>query len=133
MRCANKEHAQSTRRQTDELPGSDRGCSWLRWTLPLTGLCALIWFLIRVIPKPSRATYPCQQAAFPLALGFVVWLIGVVGSVSSARCRRLGRGHGQGKAMLGAGAVRTVCLAVIEYRSGEKIVIKVNFVGCIRA
>jgi hypothetical protein len=29
------------------------------------GLLALAWFLIRVLPKPSRATYPCQRAAFP--------------------------------------------------------------------
>jgi hypothetical protein len=45
----------------------------------------LVWFLVRVIPKPSRATYPCQQAAFPLASGFVVWLIGVVGSIAAIR------------------------------------------------
>lgn len=45
------------------------------------GLSALIWFLIRVIPKPSRAGYPCQQAAFPLASAFVIWLTGVVGSM----------------------------------------------------
>ncbi len=40
----------------------------------LLGLAALAWFLIRVIPKPSRAAYPCQRAAFPLASGFVLWL-----------------------------------------------------------
>lgn len=44
----------------------------------LTGLGALIWFLIRVIPKPSRATYPCQRAAFPIASSFVIWLTGVI-------------------------------------------------------
>jgi hypothetical protein len=49
---------------------------------PLTGLIALIWFLIRVIPKPSRATYPCQRTAMPLASGFVVWLLGLIGSVT---------------------------------------------------
>ena len=50
------------------------------WLLPLTGLFALIWFLIRVIPKPSRATYPCQRVAAPLAGGFVVWILGLLGS-----------------------------------------------------
>ena len=40
------------------------------------GLGSLIWFLIRVIPKPSRAMYPCQRAAFPVASGFVIWLTG---------------------------------------------------------
>ena len=43
----------------------------------LAGLAALAWFLIRVIPKPSRAAYPCQRAAFPLASGCVLWLAGL--------------------------------------------------------
>jgi len=44
----------------------------------LAGLASLIWFLVRVIPKPSRAAYPCQRAAAPLASGFVIWLAGLV-------------------------------------------------------
>jgi hypothetical protein len=48
-----------------------------RGFVPLMGLCALIWFLIRVIPKPSRATYPCQRAAFPLASATVIWALGL--------------------------------------------------------
>ena len=46
-----------------------------KYGLFVIGLIALIWFLVRVIPKPSRATYPCQRAAFPIASGFVIWLI----------------------------------------------------------
>ncbi|UCF16628.1 MAG: DUF362 domain-containing protein, partial [Phycisphaerales bacterium] len=53
------------------------------------GLLALLWFLLRVIPKPSRATYPCQRAAFPLASGFVIWLAGAVGSVAAFRRAKL--------------------------------------------
>jgi hypothetical protein len=52
----------------------------------ITGLFALVWFLLRVIPKPSRATYPCQRVAAPLASAFVVWMIGLVGSTIA--CRR---------------------------------------------
>ena len=59
-----------------------------RWLLHVVGLLALLWFLARVIPKPSRATYPCQRVAFPLASGFVIWLIGVVGSVAAFRKAR---------------------------------------------
>lgn len=44
------------------------------------GFFALIWFLVRVIPKPSRASYPCQRAAFPIASGFVIWLTGIITS-----------------------------------------------------
>jgi uncharacterized protein (DUF362 family) len=50
---------------------------------------ALVWFLVRVIPKPSRATYPCQRAAFPVAAGFVVWLMGAFGSMVAIRKTRL--------------------------------------------
>ena len=59
--------------------------SWLFGLVPILGLSSLIWFLIRVIPKPSRALYPCQRVAMPLASGFVAWLIGVVGSVVAFR------------------------------------------------
>lgn len=58
-----------------------------RWVLPLLGLASLVWFLIRVVPKPSRAAYPCQRAAFPLASGFVLWVVGVL--ASGAIVRRL--------------------------------------------
>ena len=54
---------------------------WSQITMIVTGLAALTWFLIRVIPKPSRATYPCQRAAFPIASAFVIWLTGTLGSM----------------------------------------------------
>ena len=46
----------------------------------LVGFFSLVWFLIRVIPKPIRATYPCQRIAFPIASAFVIWLTGIVAS-----------------------------------------------------
>jgi hypothetical protein len=49
------------------------------------GLLALIWFLIRVIPKPSRALYPCQRAAFPIASAFVAYLMTLAGMVFAFR------------------------------------------------
>lgn len=67
-------------RGTSRLVARIRNCPWLIWLLPAAGLVSLIWFLIRVVPKPSRATYPCQRLAAPLAGGFVVWIAGLVGS-----------------------------------------------------
>ena len=61
---------------------------WLPWVFPVVGLVSLIWFLIRVIPKPSRATYPCQRFVAPIASGFVVWLAGIVGSTLAYRRAR---------------------------------------------
>jgi hypothetical protein len=85
MLFLHKKHASSVCPKTGQ-PVEPKGkYHWLRWLFPITGLLALIWFLIRVIPKPSRATYPCQRAAFPLASGFVVWLLGLVGSVAAYR------------------------------------------------
>lgn len=47
----------------------------------LTGIISMIWFLIRVIPKPSRATYPCMKATMPMASSFVIYLLSLSGSV----------------------------------------------------
>jgi len=71
--------------KTDECPVHNSKRRWFTWVFPIGGLLALIWFLIRVIPKPSRAMYPCQRAAFPLASGFVIWLAGAVGSITAVR------------------------------------------------
>ena len=62
--------------------------SWRMWVLPFVGLVSLLWFLLRVGPKPSRAAYPCQQVAGPLAGGFLLWLGGVVVSAFAYRQAR---------------------------------------------
>ncbi len=60
--------------------------------IPILGIVALIWFLVRVIPKPSRAFYPCQRAAFPLATAFVIWIITFATSfLSFKKARKLFR------------------------------------------
>jgi len=58
---------------------------WPMWGFAVGGLLSLLWFLIRVIPKPSRAMYPCQKVAFPVASTFLVWLAGTVGSITALR------------------------------------------------
>ena len=45
----------------------------------LMGIISTIWFLFRVIPKPSRATYPCMQVAAPVMSGFVLYLLSIGG------------------------------------------------------
>src|ERR1035437_2391760 len=51
----------------------------------LMGIAATIWFLIRVIPKPQRASYPCMRAAAPVMSGFIIYLISLSGSVLAFR------------------------------------------------
>jgi hypothetical protein len=41
---------------------------------PIIGLAAMVWVLIRVIPKPSRLSYPCVKTAMPIASGFIGYL-----------------------------------------------------------
>ncbi len=71
--------------KTGKYLGPNRKYPWLIWLFPIAGLLSLLWFLIRVLPKPSRATYPCQRMAAPLAGGFVVWITGLIVSTLAYR------------------------------------------------
>ena len=51
----------------------------------VTGILSTIWFLVRVIPKPSRATYPCMKAAAPIMASFIIYLLSLAGSVVALR------------------------------------------------
>jgi hypothetical protein len=77
----------------------------MKWLFPIAGLVSLIWFLVRVVPKPSRAAYPCQRAAAPMASAFAVWFLGVVVSVWAARKGR----HYFGRSRY---VIAAVCIAV---------------------
>jgi len=64
--------------------------SLARLCAAFAGFAALAWFLLRVIPKPSRAAYPCQRVAFPVASAFVLWLCAsAAGLFSLAALRQL--------------------------------------------
>lgn len=87
---------------------------WQRLLLITVGLIATIWFLIRVIPKPSRASYPCQQAAFPMASAFVLWVVGlfaikpVINKIRSHFPSRVWLGSGIAVLLMGIFVVWTV-------------------------
>lgn len=83
-----------------------------RWVLPAAGLGAFLWFLIRVLPKPSRAAYPCQRAAFPMAAAFTIWVISGLGLRPLwRRCCEAASRSRHGQAVLFAALV-ALCLAV---------------------
>jgi antirestriction protein len=46
-----------------------------------SGILATLWFLFRVLPKPSRAAYPCMQAVAPVMSGFILYILGLIASV----------------------------------------------------
>jgi len=106
---ANDENAPRICPKTGRQVERRRERRWASWALPFMGLVSLLWFLIRVLPKPSRAAYPCQRAAFPVASAFVVWLSGiVVSSLAYCKARRLAF---QGR-YLAAGLFAAVAVAV---------------------
>ncbi|MBN1647241.1 MAG: DUF362 domain-containing protein [Spirochaetales bacterium] len=59
-----------------------------RVLLSLGGFGALIWFLIRVVPKPSRANYPCMKVAAPMAAYFVISCMAFLSSIPLLRKAR---------------------------------------------
>lgn len=50
---------------------------WSTWTL---GLGSLVWLILRSGTKPRRLAYPCQQTALMSSLGFVGYLLSLMGS-----------------------------------------------------
>jgi len=80
--------------RTGRIAGLKSGARRASWLWIVLGLASVVWVLIRVVPKPSRATYPCQKVAQPLAAGFVVWLLGLAGaSLILQRARGLIQSH----------------------------------------
>ncbi len=49
-----------------------------RWIVPVFSVLSLVWILIRVIPKPQRAAYPCMKVAIPFASTLIIYLSGVL-------------------------------------------------------
>ena len=45
----------------------------------IMGIASTVWFLLRVLPKPSRASYPCVRASAPMMSGFVIYLLSLGG------------------------------------------------------
>jgi hypothetical protein len=39
----------------------------------IAGIAAIIWFLLRVLPKPDRIRYPCQQMSIGIAFGYIAF------------------------------------------------------------
>jgi Domain of unknown function (DUF362) len=74
----------------------------------ILGVASTIWFLFRVIPKPSRATYPCVRTAAPFMSAFVIYLISLGGiSLSMKRAWRnlISSRYGASSSWLGITAI----------------------------
>jgi len=105
-------------RKTGKIVGFNRERWWVRWLFLITGLAALIWFLVRVLPKPSRASYPCQRVGAPVALGGIVYVLSLCGLVSAFRhARQFIRQHRF--AVAGACVVAGLACALVVVQRNE--------------
>ena len=80
----------------------------------IIGVISTIWFLVRVIPKPSRASYPCMKVAAPFMSGFIVYLLSL-GGISVAL--RKSRQNLKRSKYLAAGFFLLAAIAVVVFTS----------------
>ena len=69
--------------KTGKIRGLNKDFLLYKMLLPIFGFISLLWVLLRVIPKPSRASYPCQEFAIPVASAFVSYIAAIVLSVTT--------------------------------------------------
>jgi hypothetical protein len=94
----------------------------------ILGIISTVWFLIRVIPKPARAGYPCMQVAAPLMSGFIVYLLSLGGITLALRKARQRIANAR---YLAAGAFILVALAgfILSITNG----VQFSFAGSLAA
>lgn len=78
----------------------------------MMGIISTIWFLVRVIPKPSRAAYPCMKVAAPFMSGFVVYLLSLGGITLALRKAKQNLYRTRYIAAASFFAAAVICLAV---------------------
>ncbi len=110
-RC--QRHAKSTRHASP----APWGGRWLRFSPLIGGVFALAWLLLRTGTKPTRLSYPCQQAAFGTAatafgLPFVAALMSMQGRVTSVLRTASGR--------IAAGGLLALCTVMIAVGSADE-------------
>ena len=86
----------------------------------VTRILSTAWFLVRVIPKPGRAAYPCMQAAAPIMSGFIVWLMGL--SVSAVAFRKAKTWFNRGRILpaLAFAAIALVFCLMVALQPGRQ-------------
>ena len=104
--------------------------NWKKLWIPILGFASLLWFLIRVMPKPSRAAYPCQQAAFPIASAFVLWVAGLI--PAALLIRKAKRNLHQARYLPGLAFILLAVISSVTIRftvSGSDISIKAGSIA----
>lgn len=72
--------------KTGKITGIKFENKWFYYlAFPILGILATLWILIRVIPKPSRLSYPCMKVAMPFATTFLTFIGGLIISFFSLK------------------------------------------------
>jgi len=115
---------------TKEIPG--RFKSWKdkldHWSVPakvtffVLGIVSTAWFLIRVIPKPSRAAYPCMRTAAPFMSALIVYILSFSGAFLAFRKARASFYEAR-YAMAGVFTILTLLIALIFFGQDVRVAI----------
>ncbi|MDA3890446.1 MAG: DUF362 domain-containing protein [Salinivirgaceae bacterium] len=60
-----------------------------KWVVPIFGILSVVWIIMRVVPKPSRVSYPCMKVAIPFASSLILYLSGIFISIVAIRKAKL--------------------------------------------
>ena len=99
-----------------------------RWSIPakisflILGMVSTAWFLIRVIPKPSRAAYPCMRTAAPFMSALLVYLLSFSGAFLAFRKARTSFYKAR-YAMAGVFTALTLIIALIFFGQDVRVAI----------
>lgn len=91
-----------------------------KFAMIMIGIVSTIWFFIRVIPKPDRATYPCMQAAAPFAAAFLTYISGLL--LSSFAIIKLRSGKTKGSFSGIALVFVAACLGILLTLGGDNTI-----------
>jgi hypothetical protein len=79
----------------------------------ILGIASTVWFLLRVIPKPQRATYPCMRVAAPVMSSFIIYLLSLSGIVLAFRQSK--KKFFQAKYLAAAGFLMVSVISAVIY------------------
>jgi hypothetical protein len=126
MPCPRGENSEPTCPKISEHQAGHGRLRWWWGLIPVAGLLSLVWFLVRVGPKPSRAAYPCQRVAAPLAGGFLLWIAGLAGSAFAFRGARDFLKRSKLALALACLSVAAVMAVVAVYNMPERQLVAAN-------
>jgi hypothetical protein len=115
---------------TREIPAKFK--SWKRkldhWSVPakvtffILGIFSTAWFLIRVIPKPSRAAYPCMRTAAPFMSALIIYILSFSGAFLAFRKARASY-YSARYAMAGVFALLSLATSLIFFGQDVRVAI----------